>query len=223
MTQSNRGLMARFNRMRKGIDIEDDDLVISDIVQGRWVLQLDALAEETVFSFAATWIERNAPAGAISAGMTVRNWIIRFCTTFTHDLFSTDMLRALWHQIRDAENSSVLKFVMDLTTHFRARVVGSQDEMDLLTAHLSESYRWIHNSNFKIVDGISKDVFAVDEQLFDELPSVEDIETQLSCNTWLIPLLYIKRLSVTQMDYLAKMCYTQTEAKESAPPSGVQA
>lgn len=189
-------------------------LLLNEIANGRYVLLLDAAMRKEVIAFTKRWVYLYSPPQHYSKGATIRDWITTFSVTFIHDLFIPENMVKFWRQLRSEETPSLMAFTMDLTTHVRRTVFANDDDIALLVNHLADSFAWIHESDHKLVDGIARDLFAVDEQFFTELPSVDDIRDMLNANTWIIPLLYLHTVTVEELEEIGELVFKQTKEYE---------
>ncbi|MBD6168759.1 hypothetical protein FMC13_00070 [Salmonella enterica subsp. enterica serovar Enteritidis] len=210
-------LSRRIAEIKRSFSPESDtafELLLEELASDRYVLVLDAAMRKEVIAFTKRWVYLYSPPQQYSRGATIRDWITKFSVTFIHDLFIPENMLRLWRELRSEETPSLMGFTMDLTTHVRRTVFSTDDDISMLVDHLAESFAWIHESDHKLVDGIARDLFAVDEQFFTELPTVDDIQDMLRANTWIIPLLYLHTVTVEELEEIGELVFKQTKEYE---------
>ena len=217
MQRKSESILQGLTRVRKAFKSDDPvEELIDEIVRDRAILLLDRVAEHEVCEFTKQWIYFNSPPQNYARGRAVLDFLVRFRSRFLLLDFHPDRFEALWNQIRSQDNPSVLQFVVELATNFRMRVIAQPGELTELIEHLAHSYTYIHQSDRRLVDTVvdGEDLAVVDDQFFDELPTVEEITDLLTVNTWMFVLVYCHRFTVEFFDELNELTLRQTLAAE---------
>lgn len=217
MQRKSEGIIQSLTRVRKAFKSDDPvEELIDQIVQDRAILLLDHVAQFEVETFTKQWIHLNSPPHNYARGRAVLDFLVRFRSRFLLLDFHPDNLEKLWTTIRSSDNPSILQFVVELTTHFRLRVIAQKEELMELTEHLASGFTFIHQSDRRLIDSVVEedDMAVVDEQFFDELPTVEEIADLITANSWMVSLLYCHRFSSEFFDELNELTLKQTLAAE---------